>query len=270
MIVTEKFVFIHLPKTGGTFAQKMIQDSYRGLNLTDYFKKMLGVIQCKKLVLKSKRRNRFRKVGQHGGANHIPAKHQSKDIVSIMRNPFTRYVSQYEFRWWQSHPDITPEYSYADVPGFPDLTFKEFHDHFQKVVELLNGNPIPIPIGYQTFQFITFYFKNPANVFSKINRDYIISGEYHQDMHDVEFIHTEDLNNELYGLLERYGFEEYRIKNIVGARKVFPTQGGKDDDHDLTKYYTKEMVQQVLQQDELIFEHFPIYKDRVNSLIEKL
>ena len=270
MIVTEKFVFIHLPKTGGTFAQKMIQDSYRGLNPADFFKKMFGVIQCKKLNLKSRRRNRFGKVGQHGDANLIPAGHKGKDIVSIMRSPLTRYVSQYEFRWWQKYPEITPDYSYEDVPGFPDLTFQEFHAHYQKVIELLNGNPIPIPIGFQTFQFISFYFKNPDDVFSKIDRDYIVSGAYRHDMHDVEFIHTEDLNNELYGLLKRYGFEEYRIRNIVGAEKVLPKRGGKMQGHDLTQYYSKEMAQQVLQQDELIFEHFPQYKEEIETLLSVL
>ena len=52
MIISENFTFIHLPKTGGTFAQKMILDSYKNLNLFDNIKLLMAPsIEAKNIAI---------------------------------------------------------------------------------------------------------------------------------------------------------------------------------------------------------------------------
>lgn len=270
MIVTAKFVFIHLPKTGGTFAQQMIMDSYKNLNFRDRVKRKIGLIYCNRLNLEKKHKNSVVKVGQHGEVSLIPKEHKSKDIISIFRNPLTRYISQYEFKWWQRFPEITNNYSYENHPDFPNISFKKHYFHYQKIIELLNGGKkTNMPIGYHTFQFIRYYFKNPDNVLNNITESYIENGEYLNDMHPIKFIFNESLNEDLYNILKYYNFSEYRISNIKNAKRIYPEGIGKES-HDLKNYYDLEFLNEVYEKDYLLFKHFDNYNNEFNEFKSSL
>jgi len=111
MILTDKYLFVHFPKTGGTFVTKVLQDFFDRENLL-----------YKRLFIEEKNPYTKEIFGQHGGCNEIPqGLLKNRFIVSIIRNPFELYVSQYEFKLWQNKsPEQTAQIK-QNFSNYPDL-----------------------------------------------------------------------------------------------------------------------------------------------------
>ena len=73
MFATDKFVWIHFIKTGGT----LIRDFFRAMNFTVWQSPWDW--------------------GAHCGVDRIPEKYQHLPIFSNVRNPWDWYISWYEF-----------------------------------------------------------------------------------------------------------------------------------------------------------------------------
>src|SRR5262245_41967068 len=98
MLFTDRFVYLHLPKTGGTFVTQILvalHSSDQGLwarlqNLprwrARHFNGPLGML--------------IWHPNKHGIRSEIPIEHQAKLVLGTVRNPFDRLVSAYEFGWW--------------------------------------------------------------------------------------------------------------------------------------------------------------------------
>ncbi|NOG51695.1 MAG: sulfotransferase family 2 domain-containing protein [Chloroflexi bacterium] len=139
MIITDRFVYIHMPKTGGTFVETVLRKIHekrgdliehrradqppRRRSLRDLFKKRRPVFLE---LINLAGPNEW---NQHGRVSQIPPEHRDKPVLTTLRNPYDRYVSQYEFKWWQQHPetffrnvgDLKTKY-----PQYPDISFAEF------------------------------------------------------------------------------------------------------------------------------------------------
>ena len=93
MIITDRFVYIHYPKTGGTFVSTVLarlhesHPSVFGANFTD-----TGIAKKPGAG------------GKHGTCAEIPAEHSHKPILTTTRSPYDRYVSQYKFRFGKRKP----------------------------------------------------------------------------------------------------------------------------------------------------------------------
>ena len=209
MILTDRFVFIHMPKTGGTFVTRALQRLHGGWRTIPRPRTRYGP-----LVLMDK----------HGTCRDIPASHRNLPIVSALRNPFDRYVSQYEYGWWRRHVEGVPiERLRALQPTYPDLSFAEFvelaTEHFTTLVSPLPPGDRP---GFHTEQLCRFYFRDPQEAFARMDEVYIASGAYQEDMFPVEYLRTENLTEDLCGFLERAGYQRKDIAAVRRMRPVYP------------------------------------------------
>jgi len=254
MILTDDFVFIHQSKTGGTFVTEMLSRIYEP--------------ETDKVVIKRALRRMYRSdkkplldVLKHGTCSDIPSFHRDKPILATIRNPYDRYVSQYEFAWWKVRP---PRYwdlekIRASHPHYPNLTFEEFielsNDLFPGIKNVLFS--ADDRLGLQTVQFIRFFFRNPEKVFSTIDHEYIALEKYRDDMFPVQFIHTDRLNQELYDFLVRVGHSPRSVEFILNAPKVFPPEGGRSGDTPWQEYYTPELKRKIRHEERLLFQIFP-------------
>lgn len=115
MIFTDRFVYLHQPKTGGTFVTSVL------FRLHDY-RWSRGEVPAEPAVVEPGAPHQVRDVRlrppKHGGRSAIPRKQRHKPVVATVRNPYDLYVSQYEFAWWKR-----PEYrrSFARVRSFDDF-----------------------------------------------------------------------------------------------------------------------------------------------------
>lgn len=77
MIVCDRFVFIHLHKSGGTFVNQLM------------LKCLPGAVR----------------IGYHLPYRELPPEHRNLPVVGTVRNPWDYYVSWYFFQRGQTHPN---------------------------------------------------------------------------------------------------------------------------------------------------------------------
>lgn len=254
MMITDDFVMLNFPKTGSSFARMAIRRAYE-----PYW-----ILQ--KMVLAGLWRNktceymmpnldfsfsRERKENQHGVYRQIPDFHRDKKIISITRNPFSRYVSAYTYGSWRQKK------RFFKYPNFPNLSFAEFYEmkHKIDVKDRLGGILPQIELGFHSIQFIQFYFKNPSQVLQKIDNKYIDSGEYVADMCKIKFLQQENLNAELKDFLSAY-LPEKRIQFLLADSRINVSK--KIDNFE--DYHTFDTHTKILLRDKLIFKIFMQYQ----------
>jgi hypothetical protein len=98
MIFTDQFVYVHEPKTGGTFVTSVLLQLYdvRWTRWTH----LRNTLQSN-MVFRRPRGTLIYNSHKHGACEHIPEAHRHKQILASVRNPYDLYVSQYEFGWWK-------------------------------------------------------------------------------------------------------------------------------------------------------------------------
>ena len=271
MIITEKFIFAHLPKTGGTFIRNILMELY-GIDKTNLPKKKIGTI-LKVMLSGYNRKGTYGKMGilphQHTPCRFIPPWLRNRPIFSAMRNPFDYYVSQYEFGWWKK-----PEYhgyykkqipNFESLfPAYPDLSFKDYLK-----LDTLLWNPKgqkdfedKKQLGPLTYFFVNFYFKRPKQVFKKIasEKSFISSGQYKKNLIPIHFIYTHELNQQLYQFLYDNEFPTEQIAFIKNRKKILPMGKGRTKEQKWQNYYSDELIALVQEKDQLVFDLFPQFK----------
>jgi hypothetical protein len=244
MIITDDFVYIHPPKTGGTFVTHVLERLYPG-SLTN--------------------------IQKHGTCGDIPAEHLGKPLLTTVRNPYDRYVSQYYFGWWKRHPDA---YCGADAmkalhPHYPELSFDEFvrmantlflNRHQGRETGFRNDRlPEPFQPGWHTEQFIRFYCHDPRAVFASLDEESLASRRYQEALYPLHILRSELLNQQLHDFLLGIGLPRERLAFIIDARKVLPEGGVRAEESRWEDHYTPELKRFVRCRERLLFELFPEY-----------
>ncbi|MGB5898937.1 MAG: hypothetical protein WBG66_12120 [Geitlerinemataceae cyanobacterium] len=246
MLLTPDFVYIHYPKTGGTFVTEVLQTIHNNANIGNII-------------------NTTNEGTKHGKCWQIPPEYRNKPIVSTIRSPYERYVSVYEFGWWRRYPEsffAEMEVMTNRYPHFPDISFAEY---VEAVNSLCKFNTLETPnldphlsIGQQTQNFIKYFFNQPVEtIFEKFSQEYVRSKQYLNDLFTVKFLKTENLNQELYRLLLDFGYPAAEIEFILTSDKIFPVEGGRKESQAWQTYYTSDLKEFVKSREMLLFSIFP-------------
>jgi hypothetical protein len=248
MIITRKYIYVHPPKTGGTFVSEIV--------------KKIALNTLMKRVENRIFRNVCIDINKHGTCSRIPANYRHLPIFSTIRNPYDRYVSQYEFSWWQKYPEQFSEIgNIVDIcPNFPHISFREFVHLANKTFFRLDPAVCREKnIGWQTEQFVQYFFKQPEAVVRKLHPQYVATGQYREDLYDVKFIHMEHLNRELHDLLISLGHKAAEVAFILPMEKINPVEGGRSLEQKWFKYYDEDLKNYVREKERYLFELFPEY-----------
>lgn len=258
MFVTPRFVFLHQPKTGGTFVSAILTRVHeaRGDRVeTLYLEPGQDVPppedgQAFKLMLGSRY--------QHGRRVEIPAALRRHELVATVRNPYDRYASQFEFAWWRREPDrFGPvEEIRKAYPGYPDLTFHEF-------VRLTNEVSVPAcpahaadPFGFHTYQFIDSFARDPESAWRGLC-DGTDPGGWVAATSGVTFLDQSHLNDHLHAFLRRMEYAPGEVAFVQHADRIWPPEGGRTAGQDWRGYYTPEVRAFVRRRERLLFDRFP-------------
>ncbi len=256
MIVTDKFVYVHQPKTGGSFVTTALFRLHGvSWNLLVHARSAIR----KDLAFRRKYGTFIIHNNKHGGCNEIPARHARDRILATVRNPYDLLVSQYEFGWWKRREFL--EYYRAvpgfarDYPRFPDLAFAEFVELTDRAFRpRAGGESGP---GLMTREFVEFYFKAPREILGRLDDQYVAARGFAADMHPVHFLRQESLNRDLHAFLAGIGYDPADLGFIHGMGRVLPGGKGRGPDQRWERYYTPELKQRVRQREGLLFAIFP-------------
>jgi hypothetical protein len=268
MIITNDFVMLNFPKTGSSFARKVIKQAYAERNSLS--RKVLEKLRiCNPSVLelmlpKIDESLHYNIKDQHGTLRQIPKPHRNKPKVSITRNPILRYESTYQFRWWEKHPPADMKIILKRYPRFPNLSFSEYYEMihiYARQNRLFNIAP-RLDIGLHTIQFIQFYFNDPESVFKKIDNAYIKERCFREDIGPISFLHQENLNSELRTFLLHNGFKENQVIFIDSMERINVTEKKKEDSECAKLLLDNDILNTIIERDRLLFEIFPEYLPR--------
>lgn len=264
MILSDKFVIINFPKTGSTFVRKALK---KIKNDNSFFKKILRTASfntkpiIKNYWVENIRDTTFRrgKKDEHGLCIQIPKEYQNKQIVSIKRNIFERYISLYEFGDWKKAPWIDTKIIKKEFHSYPNLTFKEYLKFIFKYNPWQSHPKInkQIVVGPATTQFIMFYFKEPFKVLNNLNKEFLSKNNYKNDMFDVHFLDQNSLNKDLFSFLLKNGFKKRKIKFIMNAKKE---NVSRPKNKTLEDYFNPDLISMVEKKDEILFKIFNDYQ----------
>ena len=282
MVLTDGFVYIHMPKTGGTFVTEALTRIHAPRRRSRW--QRLAAIALPRVVL-PRRRSPYGLLQdvepKHGTCADIPPQHRHKPLLSNVRNPYDWYVSQFEFAWWKRTFEYFPEPNptpvgwaieqvmpafQSDHPDFPDIAFFGFVDLCDRASRIydsvLAGSAIHESataggFGLLTHGFIRYFFRDPEAVIDRLDGDYIHSGRYRADMYPVQFLRTDRLNDDLYGALAASGYARRDIGFVRDLGRILPMGRGRSEDQPWEAYYSSELKAHVREREWVLFEMFP-------------
>ncbi|HQW36009.1 MAG TPA: sulfotransferase family 2 domain-containing protein [Thermoflexales bacterium] len=258
MNITREFVFVHLPKTGGTFVAEALRDLYAPrwafsplLRRWHFriFNTAAGVLGLNAAHVE---------IEKHAPRRAIPAQYQHLPVLACIRNPLDWYVSNYKFQFWKTNPNYYP--GLMDEPGWENLSFEQFMRLSNEVwAQALTPNVRVNPsLGRLTVLFIQYHCAQPERLLEMRADDKTLREAIREDLGGMTFLHTEQLNDELMAYLRRAGYAEERIAFIKNRAPVKP--GGRRSAEDRwQKFYSPPMRADVLRRDRILFQIFPEY-----------
>jgi hypothetical protein len=248
LFITADFVYVHIPKTGGTFVSTALR---RWCDSTgrDYID---TATPTGRASLGAR--------DQHGAFCDLPQDHRTKPVLFSVRNPFEYYVSLYDFGWWRSHPE--DEFDVQRIshrfPSYPHLTFSAF-------VDAVNDWRLwPQPdrqlgrfieehgIGLLTWKLCTMLSRDPIAVFADFAAflEHPCSSHFFPDLHALR---THCLGSDLIDFLCGLGvaLEETAFINDLGP--IYPAEGGRGLDSDWRPYYDSSLAARVRRAERAVF-----------------
>lgn len=264
MFLTDRFTYIHQPKTGGTFVATVLARVHqlRGETVRTVWFDPSGHEDAPDVQPGSPVRLMLTTRNQHGARRDIPARYLDRPILATIRNPYDRYVSQYEFAWWKVYPEMFGPVAgvKARYPKYPALTFAEF-------VELTNDVSVPYKAprhpddtpGFHTQQFAEFFFANPQAAYGRLNDPAFARDAGRQALGEIHFIDQSRLNVDLAAFLRGVGYADTDLDVILNADRIWPPEGGRPADASWEPYYTPDLKAFVRRKERWLFEWFPQY-----------
>ena len=254
MIATDRFVYIHQPKTGGTFVTKVLRE-------------LEGELATRELRVRTPRTAFVRSKLKHGTCRDIPRALRGLPVWTTVRNPYDQYVSEYAFGWWRR--DDYPRHFRRRVRGFaerypdyPDLSFGDFlrlyHEAFGRTrrsrdFEGADG------VGWLTERFLRYYARRPRTLTRRLRSgDGLATLRAH--LYDVRYLRMDDLNAEVHRALLDAGLPEARVAFVLDWGRVLPENAvAQSRARDWERYYTPALKAHVRRNDRLLFEMFPAF-----------
>ncbi|HEU0052140.1 MAG TPA: hypothetical protein VFQ39_03140 [Longimicrobium sp.] len=255
MIFTDRFVYLHEPKTGGSF-------------VTEALLRLHGLAWTRRLRLEAMLRGSARRTGpygtftyhnlKHGTWSQVPPAHREKPVLATVRGPFEMYVSQYEFGWWRRremrrHFAAVPDFR-RRFPRFPDLPFADFVELWDAAMG--DSDQDGAGRGAWTRQFIRFYFREPERARDLPDEALRDPDQRRDAMPAIHFVPTERLREGLHAFLLGEGYRPDDVAFVREMAKVLPGKGRRDDQR-WERYYTPALKERVRRRERLLLEIFP-------------
>ena len=252
MIITDDLVYLHIPKTGGTFVEHVMQRVYAD-------KAQLYIDTSTPAG-----RSALGATHQHQPISEIPDAFRDRDVLITVRNPYDQYVSSFEFKWWQKREGsvFKDEEMPGDYPDYPELSFSEFlsaRNDWKLNVRLNSRHAKHLTdknLGFVSWQLIRFAVPHPFKAVRAMDgpeEECVFS----EAMSRITYIPTDNLNRGLYEFLISKGNDPNDVDFVLTLGKVYPPGSRRGEDRSWQSYYDPNLKAMVREKDRLLFKLFP-------------
>lgn len=270
MLITDRFVYVHMPKTGGTFVTEALTKLHRPRTRSVFLRRAIRALGIRTGARRPSRYGPLENVQpKHGTCHDVPALHRDKPILSNVRSPYDWYVSQYEFAWWkrtsayhaETRPtpvgfaieQVLPDFQSAH-PEFPEVSFEGFLELCQCASRTYGADTT---LGLYTHGFLRYFFRDAEGASRRLDSEYVRSGTCANDMFTVAFLRTHVLNEDLHAFLLSTGYRPKDVAFVRHLERILPMGLGRRDDQAWEGYYTPALKALVREREWVLFEMFP-------------
>jgi len=267
MVICDSFVMLNYPKTGSTFAREVLRDIHSDRLSTRPLPVRFGLRALWKLgveigpMFKELEHRVYQglppgkrppRTSQHGGYSRIPDRYRDREVVCIVPNPYTRFMSRYQFGFWKEYlGPISLEKVRERFPSFPDLTLVEFAAFDQMKLNHVYDFGDTVHVGANTLRFIIMFFFCPHKVIDGLTDEYVGSDAIFEDMVDeLTLLQQENLNVDLASFLRRHGYTDEELNVIREKDRVNVSDSPNVSREEL---WTEEALQYVEHHERLVF-----------------
>lgn len=233
MLVTRTFVLLNNPKTGSSFCRTVLKEIHaerarrrsmvrRAMSRSD--DSLVELLLPNIKVAHNQERD------QHGTWSQIPEEYRDREVASVVRNPYDRFLSMYQFRWWEKHPPVPADVLMQELPHFPDLSLDDFVTLNELAVRhgrMSDGGEVRL--GNQSAQFIQMFFRNPSAVLERATRPDVEPAELAAELAPITFLRQENLNHDFASFLARHGYTDAEVDYARTRPPVNVTRAGGSD-----------------------------------------
>jgi hypothetical protein len=265
MFITDRFVFLHIPKTAGTFVHKVLRE----LHCPSPTLRKLHSLQRVSGIRLPFVTYTYKEVTKHTIRRRIPeACDGSRIVVLAVRNPLDHYVSHFHFGWWRNFAnrwfDDLPqvEKKFGPPAKFDFATFvaatTEFAHWKEKPVEGRDS------LGPDSAEWLRYFCSQPSLALEQRTNSDLLN-EVKRQMADVRVLHMENLNGDLQTFLASVGIPLERLQFLNNAQRVYPGKVTRSQNDAWQKHYTPQLRQTVMDSEWMLFELFSCYSQAAEA-----
>jgi hypothetical protein len=269
MLLFDNFSFVHFPKAGGSFVEKILLGTLggrrdggqpaRGPVARRFHEFVTGTKPwCYWSVAPQMLLFGHAELLKHGFAGELPSSRKHLPVLGVFRDPLDRYISQFEFRWFARSGAAHPRASEikAKFPGWPGSESfaenfairNEFFSTFQRHL------PLEGRVGIQTEEFVSFFCKNPARLLANGSQG-LSPREVAENLYDVHLLNMGRLNADLALFLGARGMPGDVLEMVKGHGRVLPGSKGREVHGNIGDYFGAGLLEEA-QEKERIALHF--------------
>jgi len=276
MIITDKFVFIHFPKSGGTFIANNIERLYKNQLIPNYQKKgFLHKWTHSSPFFTDFRENPFfdnilEERHNHNGICLLPQKYHHLPVFTSIRIPYDFYVSYFETNKWVTKQTLNNPEIQERFPNFPQLNFTQFLDfidlyYTQQVYRKITGQQPIHRIGLYSLLVILLYSDQPLKDFSLL-KEKETSNYNLEDFHlhrGIHFIDFQQLTAQFHEYMNHFFTEKFtqfidkQPKENISPHRI--SLRWED-------YFSDMMQENILRKDQLGFLFFESMLNKTSKL----
>lgn len=155
MLITSDFIFVHIPKTGGTFINKVVRDIYKPKRFGRAYN-ILNKLNVGRYCEHHTSSEPYPNLegypyGQHIGLRHIPE--TIKPVFHVKRAPEEYYRSLYFYGHYKKVPHLEQDVLNKEFPSFPDILPEELFKYYHLLTCKVLGQS-DLKFGYLTYQIV--------------------------------------------------------------------------------------------------------------------
>ena len=259
MFINEKFIFLHIPKTGGTFVQFHLRKIYA----KTLFRKLAHSLRSKYGIVLPFMRYNYLELPKHTLRREMNNLEENIPIILCIRNPFDVFISQYKFRWWQKFPDkwfADPQQVVARFGEISRFNFETFvratlaYSHWTEKAPSTRKL-----LGPLSAEWIRYFARDPSSCISCISDDEL-ENRVRAELASMTLLRTETLAEDFCNFLRPLGICPAALENIMSSNAIFPGPQTRFSEDRKELYFTAELTKELLEAEWLLFRLFPDYQ----------